>query len=125
MSRRCGRRLRDLIDGRPIFESQMRPVRVSSLKNGRRRWRRRRVSVRFVRLVIRRRFLRICGVGVMRSRLERAFPDHHVYSQDEIDALISAKETGAKALITTAKDAVKLNAVVLDSVLCVGDRDRD
>ena len=27
--------IRELIDGRPIFESRMRPVRVVSLKNGR------------------------------------------------------------------------------------------
>jgi tetraacyldisaccharide 4'-kinase len=44
--------------------------------------------------------------------VERSFPDHHVYSQDEIDALNrAAKETGANALITTAKDAVKLRAL--------------
>ena len=44
--------------------------------------------------------------------VERAFPDHHVYSQDEIDAIErSAKEAGAGVLITTAKDAVKLRAL--------------
>jgi tetraacyldisaccharide 4'-kinase len=59
----------------------------------------------------------------MSSRLERAFPDHHVYSQDEIDSVIrAAKEIGANALITTAKDAVKLRRDgVLDAVLRVGN----
>ena len=34
----------------------------------------------------------------------------------------TAKEAGATALITTAKDAVKLRTlVVFDSVLCAGD----
>lgn len=41
----------------------------------------------------------------------RAFPDHHHYTQSDIDALVAeAKASGAKALITTAKDAIKLGA---------------
>jgi len=44
--------------------------------------------------------------------LERAFADHHVYSQADVDALHRlARETGANALITTAKDAVKLKGL--------------
>ena len=43
--------------------------------------------------------------------LRKTFPDHHYYSQSDIDALIAAaKQSGAKSLITTAKDAVKLRA---------------
>lgn len=62
-----------------------------------------------------------CGVGNPSSfftHLERegarlvfthAFPDHHVYEQAELDGLVErARATGAKALVTTAKDAVKL-----------------
>lgn len=42
-------------------------------------------------------------------KLRRAFPDHHVYTQAEIDALAAdAERAGAQALLTTAKDAVKL-----------------
>ena len=42
----------------------------------------------------------------------RAFPDHHDYTQDEIDALTrEARKRGAGALLTTAKDAVKLRAL--------------
>ena len=38
------------------------------------------------------------------------FPDHHFYSQNDIEKLIGqAKESGAKYLITTVKDSVKLN----------------
>jgi tetraacyldisaccharide 4'-kinase len=44
----------------------------------------------------------------------RSFPDHHAYTQPELDALArAAKESGARALLTTAKDAVKLRALEL------------
>jgi tetraacyldisaccharide 4'-kinase len=39
----------------------------------------------------------------------RAFADHHVYTQAEVSALArEAEPAGARALLTTAKDAVKL-----------------
>ncbi|MBV9211385.1 MAG: tetraacyldisaccharide 4'-kinase [Acidobacteria bacterium] len=39
----------------------------------------------------------------------RSFRDHHVYTQSDVDALtLEAKKHGSRALITTAKDAVKL-----------------
>jgi len=42
--------------------------------------------------------------------LTRTFADHHHYKQSEIDALAQeAKADGAKGLITTAKDAIKLS----------------
>jgi tetraacyldisaccharide 4'-kinase len=45
----------------------------------------------------------------------RTFPDHYVYSQTDIDALIvEAKRAGARALLTTAKDAVKLRPLRFD-----------
>ncbi|HWT00107.1 MAG TPA: tetraacyldisaccharide 4'-kinase [Pyrinomonadaceae bacterium] len=41
----------------------------------------------------------------------RAFPDHYVYKQADVDALAGeAKRLGAAALVTTAKDAVKLRS---------------
>lgn len=96
-----------LIDGRPIFRSQMLPVGVMSLKTG--------------TLAAPARVAAFCGVGnpgsffenVRRMGFEiavqRAFPDHHDYSQSEIDALI--KDAGESSLITTAKDAVKLRGL--------------
>jgi tetraacyldisaccharide 4'-kinase len=46
--------------------------------------------------------------------LTKVFPDHHRYTQPEIDMLIAAaRNAGATHLITTAKDAVKLNSVEL------------
>ncbi len=39
----------------------------------------------------------------------RTFPDHHQYTQAEVDSLIrESREGGAQSVITTAKDAVKL-----------------
>lgn len=39
----------------------------------------------------------------------RAFPDHHAYTQGDVDGLArEAERGGARALLTTAKDAVKL-----------------
>ena len=44
--------------------------------------------------------------------LKKAFPDHHRYSQSDIDSLIdAARRAGANSLITTAKDAVKLSSL--------------
>lgn len=44
----------------------------------------------------------------------RAFRDHHVYAQSDIDALAAeANQAGVHALLTTAKDAVKLGGLDL------------
>lgn len=64
-----------------------------------------------------------CGIGNPRAffsqlrgvamdvRHEAAFRDHHKYSQADIDHLTEqARSKGAQALITTAKDAVKLGS---------------
>jgi tetraacyldisaccharide 4'-kinase len=98
-----------LTGDRPIFHSQMRTSRVVSLKNGSQT------------LAPPARVAAFCAVGnpasffehLQRSgyelALQKSFPDHHIYSQAEIDSIVrSAEETGANALITTAKDAVKL-----------------
>jgi tetraacyldisaccharide 4'-kinase len=92
-------RIARFVGNRPIFNSSMRTVGVSAPGK---------------------RVAAFCAVGNPRSFfeqvrragyevvLERAFPDHHVYSQNEIDSLTHA---GAEAFITTAKDAVKLRAM--------------
>ncbi|HEY5883557.1 MAG TPA: tetraacyldisaccharide 4'-kinase, partial [Pyrinomonadaceae bacterium] len=44
--------------------------------------------------------------------LTEAYADHHVYQQSEINRLVQrAKTAGAAALVTTAKDAVKLSTL--------------
>lgn len=67
-----------------------------------------------------------CAVGNPRAFLEhlrrdgfelcytRAFTDHHVFTQTDLDALARESERrGARALLTTAKDAVKLRGFEL------------
>ena len=101
-----------LTGGRPLFESSMRTVRISPLKNG------------YEPPESSTRVAAFCAVGnpssffaAIRSSgfepvLEKSFPDHHVFSQDEIDRLLhSASEAGANCLLTTAKDAVKLRSL--------------
>lgn len=64
-----------------------------------------------------------CGVGNPESFFEhlrrdghqlaftRAFADHHQYKQSELDVLVQgATARGAKSLVTTAKDAIKLTS---------------
>ena len=64
-----------------------------------------------------------CGVGNPRAFFEqllrtgfdlrhtRSFPDHHSYTRDEVETFArEATSKGARALLTTAKDAVKLRA---------------
>ena len=105
-------RVSELIEGRPVFESRMRPLRVVSLKNGPET-----ISVPG-------RVGAFCAVGNPKSffeslrelgydvALERAFADHHEYSQGDVEALHQlAKETRVNALVTTAKDAVKLKGM--------------
>lgn len=44
--------------------------------------------------------------------LEKAFTDHHAYTQNDVgDLVAAATRAGATSLITTAKDAVKLNSL--------------
>jgi tetraacyldisaccharide 4'-kinase len=101
-----------LTDERPIFESQMRAVRLSPLKNG------------SETLAPPARVAAFCAVGNPASffegvrrmgyelALEKSFFDHHVYSQNDIDSVTrTAKDAGAVGLITTAKDAVKLRSL--------------
>jgi len=58
--------------------------------------------------------------GLSVSRLE-AFPDHHEYSRRDLDLLRSIMaETGSQALVTTAKDAVKLSRLPgTGDILCM------
>lgn len=95
--------IRDLIRGRPVFQSTMRTT-ESEPATG--------TAAAF------------CGVGNPESFFEqvrrhgyeivfeKAFTDHHWYTQNDIDDLESAaKRAGATSLIATAKDAVKLTSL--------------
>ena len=55
---------------------------------------------------------------------ERKFPDHHRYTQADIESLQQqARDSGAAALITTAKDAVKLTDLRFDIPCFVAEID--
>jgi tetraacyldisaccharide 4'-kinase len=44
-------------------------------------------------------------------KMERIFPDHHIYDRKDIDSIVAeGKSVGVKMLLTTAKDAVKLRS---------------
>ncbi len=61
------------------------------------------------------------SVGVQLAD-KKAFPDHHVYTDAELDNIIdAARKTGAKALLTTEKDLARLGAQrqLLEAVLPV------
>lgn len=62
----------------------------------------------------------------------QTFPDHHRYNQSELDSLVrEAKASGAMSLVTTAKDATKLQSFnpglpcyILDIEISIDDEDR-
>jgi tetraacyldisaccharide 4'-kinase len=56
-------------------------------------------------------FFQLLGQSGCELVLKKQFPDHHVYSAGDLQSLENeAKSAGASGLVTTAKDAVKLNA---------------
>jgi tetraacyldisaccharide 4'-kinase len=98
-----------LTGDRPIFPSEMRTSRVSALKNNSESLRPPARVAAFCAVGNPSSFFEHLRRAGFERALEKSFPDHHIYSQDEIDALVRvAKDAGATALITTAKDAVKL-----------------
>jgi tetraacyldisaccharide 4'-kinase len=55
---------------------------------------------------------------------KRVFPDHHRYSQSDVDKIVSeARSAGCEILITTAKDAAKLKSVHFEIPLTVAEID--
>ena len=97
------KQIRDLIGENPVFESTMKPRRAP-LPGGP--------------------VAAFCAVGNPQSFFdqlrnsgyelvaEKAFRDHHTYTQKDIDTLTdTATRAGATQMITTAKDAVKLRAL--------------
>ena len=107
--------LTQLTGGCPQFLSHMQRVRIAPLANSSQL------------LPLPQRTAAFCAVGNPESffqelrdeghelSLIKAFRDHHRYTQKDIDSLIhDAKETGAETLITTAKDAVKLDSLAFE-----------
>lgn len=58
--------------------------------------------------------------GNYRLAWKRSYADHHIYSQKEIDYFVNeAVHAGARTLITTAKDAVKLRSFIFQTPVFV------
>lgn len=86
--------------GRPVFEAALRPKGGAAFSG--------------------RRFLAFAGIGHPRKFFDslaeigaevvttRSFPDHHFYEDDELQDLEAAAARQGLALVTTAKDAVRL-----------------
>ena len=98
-----------LIGGRPVFKSSMRPMRVVSLKNAGETIAPPACVAAFCALGNPGSFFENVRRLGFEIGMQRSFPDHHAYSQSEIDSII--KDAGVSSLITTAKDAVKLRAL--------------
>lgn len=93
----------DLIRGRPVFESTMKPRR-SPLASG--------PVAAFCAVGNPASFFRQLRNSGYELVVEKAFRDHHTYTQKDIDDLtLTARQAGATTLITTAKDAVKLRTL--------------
>mgnify|MGYP001157805130 CR=1 FL=1 len=123
-------KLRSEIDrlskGRPVFLSRMRmdgSRPISNLKAGAAGENLKSVPV-----------AAFCGVGNPESFFAQircddyklchtqVFPDHHYFTQEELNALISqSSERGAAALLTTAKDEVKLRSLKFEMPCYVVD----
>jgi len=104
--------------GRPVFVARTSTLGVRPLAPGGV------LAVEAVRGVAPQPVAAFCGIGNPRAFFahlsregftpthSRAFPDHHYYSQTEIDELCrEAGRRGARSLVTTAKDAVKLGSL--------------
>jgi tetraacyldisaccharide 4'-kinase len=95
--------IRDLIGENPLFESTMKPRR-SPLPSG--------PVAAFCAVGNPNSFFEQLRTSGYELVAEKTFRDHHAYTQKDIDDLTdAATRAGAKMLITTAKDAVKLRSL--------------
>ena len=103
-----------LTGGRPQFLSSMRTVRIALLTESSKSPELPRLNAAFCAVGNPQSFFsQLRGEGHELS-FTRAFPDHYSYTQKDIDSLASkAKKAGAEALVTTAKDAVKLHSLTI------------
>lgn len=106
-----------LVDSVPTFSSRMVTLGIRQLDGGSVAWERLRTQSLGA----------FCGVGNPESFFQhlsregctpvftRAFADHHHYNQSELDILAKDARAGdAEALVTTAKDAIKLSDLKLE-----------
>jgi tetraacyldisaccharide 4'-kinase len=96
---------------KPIFNSSMATVRVYDLKDSTNPSSPGNPVAAFCAVGNPQSFFTHLRISGYELAFRKSFPDHYLYSQNDIDRLGRlAKEAGAKSLITTAKDAVKLRS---------------
>jgi tetraacyldisaccharide 4'-kinase len=109
--------IREHVNNRPVFTSRIKVVQPRSLTDG--------PSANFS--ADESRVAAFCGIGnpdsffsLLRQNkydvaYTRAFRDHHEYTQSDVNRFVTeANSRGAKFILTTAKDAVKLNDLKFD-----------
>ncbi|CCD98805.1 tetraacyldisaccharide 4'-kinase [Bradyrhizobium sp. STM 3809] len=88
--------------GKPVLRAQLRPdSRVVAALAGR-------PILAFAGIGDPQRFFRTLRVSGLEIRAERAFPDHHPFSADDIAALVQAATRDGLTLVTTEKDLARL-----------------
>ncbi len=109
-------RLHDLVPGKPVFLSRNIPVGIRTLRSREpgpvTAWRKRPLFA-FCGLALPESFFEILEQNHLSVTGTMVFRDHHPYSAgDLMEIYRSAEKSGAHALITTAKDAVKLEELL-------------
>ena len=105
-------KLRDLTNGRPIFLSRMRTIGTEPIHPGREELEKAQPCLAFCGVGNPSSFFRQVKAAGYEIVAQKAFADHHFYTQTEIDKLEQiARQSGAECLITTEKDAVKLRSL--------------
>lgn len=99
----------DLSGGRPIFRSRMVTHKITPVKDSENTGTPESPIGAFCAIGNPQSFFSHLRANGYQPLLEKSYQDHYAYTQTHIDALVyMAKQAGARSLITTAKDAVKL-----------------
>ncbi|CCD96691.1 Tetraacyldisaccharide 4'-kinase (Lipid A 4'-kinase) [Bradyrhizobium sp. ORS 375] len=94
--------------GKPVFRAQLQPdARVVAALAGR-------PILAFAGIGDPQRFFRTLRASGLEIKAERAFPDHHTYTRDEIEALAETAAREALTLVTTEKDLARLRVRGVD-----------
>ena len=95
--------VQELLGDRPVFRSTMRAVRAPKREGP---------VAAFCAVGNPQSFFKQVSDSGYELVFERAFTDHHWYTQNDVDDLVrAATRAGATSLLTTAKDAVKLRSL--------------
>ena len=116
-----------LTGGCPLFLSQMQTARIAPLIDSQNNLPDKKNSAAFCAVGNPQSFFKHLRREGYELSVERSFPDHHLFTQKDIDKVVhDARQAGAQSLITTAKDAVKLRSLsfsipcyVLEIEICV------